>query len=68
MTMYDRIKTMTYEEMQEFIYWVYLNGNEDGKQNLCDSPGKCSYFGGAMLDMDPRDVVPEMYKLYVIND
>ena len=55
-TMYDRIKRMTPDEMRQFIYWVYRNGNEDGKTNSCDSPG--AYFGGAMLHKDVREVMP----------
>jgi len=38
MNMYDRIKFMTQDEMREFIYWVYMNGNQDGQMQLCDSP------------------------------
>ena len=55
-TMYARIKRMTPEEMKEFIYWVYLNGNEDGKTNSCDSPG--SYFAEAMLTKSATEVMP----------
>lgn len=63
-TMYERIKRMTKEEMQDFIYWVYKNGNADGMENLCDDYGNHSYFGGAMLDMDMADVMPKVYELY----
>lgn len=58
-TMYERIKRMDKCEMQDFIYWVYKNGNVDGMENLCDDYGKQSYFGGAMLDMDVNDVMPK---------
>ena len=55
--MYYRIKRMTPEEMREFIYWVYMNGNEDGQKHLQDSPER-SYFGGAMLLKDAKDIMP----------
>lgn len=55
-TMYDRIRRMTPEEMKTFVYWVYLNGNRDGATNCCDSPR--AYFGGAMLNKDAREVMP----------
>lgn len=57
-TMYERIKRMTKEEMKTFIYMVYLCGNEDGRHSLRDSSGDCSYFGGAMLEKDVNDVMP----------
>ena len=56
-TMYDRIKRMDPDEMRQFIHWVYLNGNEDGKTLACDD-SPCSYFGGAMLNMDTKEVMP----------
>lgn len=43
-TTYERIKRMSEEEMKEFVYLVYLCGNKDGQQMLCDSPDY-SYFG-----------------------
>jgi hypothetical protein len=57
-TMYERIKRMTMDEMREFIYWVYLNGNEDGEVGCCDSSGYGSYFGGYMLTIDAVEVMP----------
>lgn len=54
-TMYERIKNMTEEEMKEFIYMVYLAGNNDGKNNMCDSPS--GYFGEAMLNMDTKELM-----------
>lgn len=44
---YERIKNMSFEEMKEFIYWVYLCGALDGEKGCVDSPG--GYFGGAMM-------------------
>ena len=44
---YERIKNMSFEEMKEFIYWVYLYGALDGEKRCVDSPG--GYFGGAMM-------------------
>lgn len=64
MDMYNCIKSMTREQMQDFIYWVYMNGNKDGEENLCDDYGN-SYFGGAMLDMSADDVLPEVHKFYI---
>ena len=55
-TMYERIKRMTEEEMQEFIYWVYLCGNRDGQEGLEDSPG--GFFGGFMLTKKVSEVMP----------
>lgn len=59
-TMYHRIKRMTPEEMQSFVYWVYKCGNEDGKMGLEDSPPDAlpSYFGGAMLTYKAKQVMP----------
>ena len=54
--MYERIKDMTKEEMKEFIYMVYLAGNNDGKNNMCDSPS--GYFGGAMLEKNASELMP----------
>ncbi len=70
-TMYERIKRMTEEEMSEFIYLVYLYGNKDGKDNLCDSP-YCSYFGGHVLALNakklmPNDKVEDLYKSWKLN-
>lgn len=58
-TMYECIKKMDMEEMRDFIYWVYMCGNKDGEENLCDTYGD-SYFGGAMLSMDAEDVMNDM--------
>ena len=40
MSMYDRIKTMTAEEMRHFIYWVYMCGNEMKTRITFSSFGK----------------------------
>lgn len=64
MNMYMRIKNMSVEEMRDFIYWVYKNGNADGAENLCDDYSWSSYFGGAMLCKDADDVMPKVYELY----
>lgn len=55
-TMYERIKRMTEDEMRNFVYWVYLNGNEDGKLHCCDS--ETGYFGGYMLTKLVHEVMP----------
>ena len=56
-TMYNRIKRMTKEEMQEFIYWVYSCGNRDGMEGLEDSYGIQSYFGGYLLTKKASEVM-----------
>lgn len=57
-TMYERIKRMSENEMEAFIYWVYMNGNKDGFKGYCDSPSKCSYFGGYMLTQEREIIMP----------
>lgn len=58
-TMYEHIKNMSMKEMREFIYWVYMCGNKDGKENLCDTYDN-SYFGGMMLTMRAESVINDM--------
>lgn len=65
-TMYKRVKRMTKTEMREFIYLVYLCGNKDGKQMLCDSPYG-SYFvqymlNGSVEKLMPNDKVSDLYE------
>ena len=62
-TMYEFIKDMSMEEMQRFIYWVYMNGINDGKENFCDTYGN-SYFGGAMLTKDAKEVMWDVLAYY----
>lgn len=57
-TMYDRIKRMTLGEMKEFVYWVYMNGNKDGEENICDSGGFETYFGGFVLTIPANELMP----------
>ena len=57
MNMYERVKSMSPEELRQFVYWVYMCGNRDGREHLEDSP-VISYFGGAMLNMDSTEVMP----------
>ena len=57
-TMYERIKRMSESEMKQFVYWVYLCGNEDAKENLCDSHDDSTYFGGYMLTKEAKKVMP----------
>lgn len=56
MTLYERIKDMTLEEMKNFIYWVYLCGNKDGAEGLQDCPS--GYFGGYVLTLDAEKAIP----------
>lgn len=70
-TMYDRVKRMSYEEMRKFIYIVYLCGNEDGKEMMCDSPS-FSYFGDGFLhikveDLMPNDDVEDLFESWKIK-
>ena len=55
-TMYDRIKEMTRDEMQQFIYWVYLMGNKDGRIGFADS--SLGFFGGVILDVPVEELMP----------
>ena len=64
MKLYEHIKSMTKEEMQEFIYWVYMNGHIDGKNGFCDDYGENSYFGGAVLSMDKDKVMNEVTEFF----
>lgn len=52
---YERVKRMTLEEMKAFVYWVYTNGNNDGKDGLQDD--ESGYFGGYMLELPAEDVI-----------
>lgn len=57
MKMYERIQTMTENEMQWFIYWCYQMGWKDHSMGCEDSPGRaCSFFGGGILDYDASEV------------
>lgn len=58
LTMYERIKSMTKEEMSQFIYWVYMNGNRDGKTGYCDDLS--AFFGsrGFLLNLRAYNVMP----------
>lgn len=56
-TMYQRIKRMTEGEMRSFVYLVYMCGNRDGKDGLCDSPNK-SYFGTELMNINAKDLMP----------
>ena len=55
MNMYERVKEMTLEEMKAFVYWVYTNGNNDGKDGLQDD--ESGYFGGYVLELPAEDVL-----------
>lgn len=56
MTIYERIKSMTKEEMKDFCYWIYLMGNTDGEYLYCDTHD--GYFGGYFLDLDTSEIMP----------
>ena len=58
MTMYDWIKQASYQDLQEFLWWVYHRGNEDGRHCAEDSPpgGLPSYFGSGILNEDIEEV------------
>lgn len=55
-TMFERIKQMTNEETKEFVYWVYMCGNEDGRQGLCDS--ESGFFSGYVLNKQANELMP----------
>lgn len=55
-TMYDRIKSMTKDEMRKFIYWVYKAGVKDGENDTCDSAN--GFFGGHIIDMPAEELIP----------
>ena len=57
-TMFERIKRMDEQEMQSFVYAVYMAGNLDGRKHLCDSDGLPSYFGSEMVYMSAEDWMP----------
>ena len=65
-TMYDRIKKMTLEEMTDVVFWVYLNGNRDGRNGAEDSD--LGFFGGAILEQLVEDLMPngvtDLWNLY----
>lgn len=54
-SMYERIKSMSEDEMQQFIYWVYLNGTSDGSKGLEDSPS--GYFG-IIIHRNVNEIMP----------
>ena len=54
-SIYERIKSMSEDEMQQFIYWVYLNGTADGAKCLEDSPS--GYFG-TIIHRNVNEIMP----------
>ena len=64
MTFEERIKQMTHKELQNFIYWVYQNGQIDNANGCEDSPGEWSYFGGAILNYSADKVIEEIDCFY----
>lgn len=70
-TMYERIKRMSEQEMGEFLYIIYLIGNDDGSEMLCDSP-ESSYFRNKLVhnkanDLMPNDSVSDLYYNFNID-
>ena len=57
MSMYERVKNMTQDEMNQFVYWIYMCGNKDGQDGCCDSPSN-SFFGGHMLTLPANELMP----------
>ena len=64
MTFEEYIRKMSHKELQNFIYWVYLNGWEDHSMGAEDSPGDWSFFGGAILKYDAKDVIEKLDNYY----
>lgn len=54
--MYNRIKSMSEEEMKRFVYWAYTNGRMDGQSGCFDSPD--GFFGGCFLTLPAEDLMP----------
>ena len=70
-TMYERIKRMSEKEMGEFLYAIYLFGNKDGSEMLCDSP-ESSYFKNNLINakannLMPSDNVSDLYDSFNID-
>lgn len=64
MTFEEYIKQMSHKELQNFIYWVYQNGQEDHRNGCEDSPGDCSFFGGGILDRPAYEVLAKLNDYY----
>ena len=56
-SVYEKVKNMSLEEMKKFIYWVYVNGVNDGRANSYDD--ESGYFGGRVLEYDSNIVFPD---------
>ena len=68
-TAYDKVKEMSLEEMETFIYWVYMNGNLDGQYSHEDSP-YTSYFGGQLLRSKSSEIpesIDDLWSIYEEN-
>ena len=60
---------MSLEEMETFIYWVYMNGNLDGQYSHEDSP-YTSYFGGQLLKSKSSEIpesIDDLWRIYEEN-
>ncbi len=57
LSVYEKVKNMSLEEMKKFIYWVYTNGVNAGKANLYDD--KSGFFGGRVLEYDANIIFPD---------
>lgn len=64
MTFFERIKLFTPKEMKMFIYWCYQNGWTDRSNNVEDSPGDWSFFGGAICDKPAEYVEAKLDDYY----
>ena len=57
-TMYNEIRAMTREELSQFLYWVYLAGNADGRRGLQEGPDG---FFSKLPEMDPEEMLGLYY-------
>lgn len=50
MTVYEKVKAMTLDELNDFLQWVYMTGNLDGFNGCSD--GEIDFFGARLLKSD----------------
>lgn len=50
MTVYERVKAMTLDEMNDFLHWVYTCGNINGFDENSDD--EIMFFGAKFLKSD----------------
>ena len=63
MTMYDCIKSMNAKQMKAFLDYVYTNGYEDGSADVY-----IPSFGDLLLDMNPHEILSNMFTSCDMNN